>query len=80
VKGERLVARVYAHPRAMGPKIDSLLSAILGSHLRNRFISPVWIRQRDIQGRGSSFRYARSCRRQHVNTFEANVCRETHTF
>jgi hypothetical protein len=31
VKGERLVARVHAHPRSMGPKMDSLLYAILGS-------------------------------------------------
>jgi hypothetical protein len=31
VKGEQLVARVHAHPRSIGPKIDSLLYAILGS-------------------------------------------------
>src|SRR5271168_1488292 len=30
-QGERLVARVHAHPRSMGPKMDSLLYAILGS-------------------------------------------------
>jgi hypothetical protein len=29
----------------MGPKMDSLLYAILGSLLRNRFVSPLWIRQ-----------------------------------
>jgi hypothetical protein len=27
----------------MGPKMDSLLYAILGSFLRNRFVSPLWI-------------------------------------
>jgi hypothetical protein len=31
VKSERLVARVHAHSRSMGPKMDSLLYAILGS-------------------------------------------------
>jgi hypothetical protein len=31
VKGERLMARVRAHSRSMGPKMDSLLYAILGS-------------------------------------------------
>ena len=46
-QGERLMARVHAHPRSMGPKMDSLLYAILGSLLRNRFISPLWIRQTD---------------------------------
>jgi hypothetical protein len=35
VKGERLVARVHAHPRSMSPKMDSLLYAILGSLLCN---------------------------------------------
>jgi hypothetical protein len=30
-QGERLVARMHAHPRSMGPKMDSLLYAILGS-------------------------------------------------
>ena len=30
MKGERLVARVHAHPRSMGPKMDSLLYAIFG--------------------------------------------------
>jgi hypothetical protein len=29
----------------MGPKIDSLLYAILSSLLRNRFVLPLWIRQ-----------------------------------
>jgi hypothetical protein len=43
-QGERLMARVRAHPRSMGPKIDSLLCAILGFLLRNRFVSPLWIR------------------------------------
>jgi hypothetical protein len=42
-QGERLVARMHAHPRLMGPKIDSLLYAILGSLLRNRFIPRLWI-------------------------------------
>src|SRR5271168_138077 len=55
--GERLVARVHAHPRSMGPKINSPLYAILGSLLRNRFVSPLWI---NTQGRGSPFRHARS--------------------
>ena len=44
-QGERLVARVHARPRSMGPKMDTLLYAILGSLLRNRFILPLWIRQ-----------------------------------
>ena len=34
-EGERLVARAHAHPRSMGPEMDSLLYAILGSVLRN---------------------------------------------
>jgi hypothetical protein len=38
MKGERLVARAHAHPRSMGPKMDSLLYDILGSLLRNRFL------------------------------------------
>jgi hypothetical protein len=54
------VARVHAHPRGMGPKMDSLLYVILGSLLRNRIVSPLWIRQTDTQGRGSPFPYARS--------------------
>jgi len=29
---------VHAHPRSMGPKIDSLLYPILSSLLRNRFV------------------------------------------
>src|SRR5271170_8167861 len=41
-EGERLVARVHAHPRSMGPKMDSLLYTILGSLLRNRFVLPLW--------------------------------------
>jgi hypothetical protein len=40
--------------------MDSLLYAILGSVLRNRFVSPLWIRQTDTQERGIPFRYARS--------------------
>ena len=36
-----------AHPQSMGPKMDFLLYAILGSLLRNRFVSPLWIRQTD---------------------------------
>jgi hypothetical protein len=52
------MARVHAHPRSMGPKMDSLLYAILGFLLRNRFVSPLWIRQTDTQGRGSPFRHA----------------------
>ena len=44
MKGERLVARVHAHPRSMGLKMGSLLYAILGSILRIRFVSPLWIR------------------------------------
>ena len=39
-QGERFVARVHAHPRSMGPKIDSLY-AILSSLLRNRFVLPL---------------------------------------
>src|SRR2546423_2098891 len=35
------MARVHAHPRSMGPKMDFLLSAILSSLLRNRFVSPL---------------------------------------
>ena len=47
-QGERLMARVHAHPRSMGPKLDSLLYAILSSLLlRNRFVLPLWIRQTD---------------------------------
>jgi hypothetical protein len=42
----------------MGPKMDSLLYAILGSLLRNRFVSPLWIRQTDTSGCGSPFRHA----------------------
>jgi hypothetical protein len=42
----------------MGPKMDSLLYAILGFLLHNRFVSPLWIRQTDTQGRGSPFRHA----------------------
>jgi hypothetical protein len=42
-KGERLVARVHAHPRSMVPKMAPFLYAILGSLLRNRFV--LWIRQ-----------------------------------
>jgi hypothetical protein len=34
-EGERLVARAHAHPRSIGPEMDSLLYAILGSLLRN---------------------------------------------
>jgi hypothetical protein len=34
-------------PLPMGPKMDSLLYAILGFLLRNRFVSPLWIRQTD---------------------------------
>jgi hypothetical protein len=34
------VARVHAHPRSMGPKMDSLLYAILGSLPRTRFVRP----------------------------------------
>ena len=39
------MARVHAHPRSMGPKMDSLSLRILGSFLRNRFVSLLWIRQ-----------------------------------
>src|SRR4051812_45167388 len=35
-QGERLMACVHAHPRSMGPKMDSLLYAILD----DRFVSP----------------------------------------
>jgi hypothetical protein len=45
MKGEHLVARMHAHPRLMGPKMDSLLYVILGSLLRNCFVSPLWTRQ-----------------------------------
>jgi hypothetical protein len=45
LKGERLVARVHAHPRSMGPKMDSLTLRYLGSLLCNRFVPPLWIRQ-----------------------------------
>src|SRR3954466_14206023 len=44
----------------MGPKMDSFLYAILGSLLRNRFVSPLWTRQTDTEGRGSPFRHADS--------------------
>ena len=54
------MARVHAHPRAMGPKMDSLLYVILGPLLRNRIVSPLWTRQTNTQGRGSPFPYARS--------------------
>jgi len=47
VQGERLMARVHAHPRSIGPKMDSLLYAILGCIPRSRFVSPLWIRQTD---------------------------------
>jgi hypothetical protein len=49
-EGERPVARVRAHPRSMGPKMV-LLYAILGSFLRNCFVSLLWIRLTDTQGR-----------------------------
>jgi hypothetical protein len=42
-QGERLVVHMYVHPRWMGPKIDSLLYAISGSLLRNRFVLLLWI-------------------------------------
>jgi hypothetical protein len=45
VKGSVSWPRVHAYPRSMGPKMDSLLYAILGSLLRNRFVLPLWIRQ-----------------------------------
>src|SRR3954454_20288735 len=54
------MARVHAHPRLMGPKMDSILYGVFGSLLRNRFVSRLWIRQTDTQGRGSPFRHARS--------------------
>ena len=44
----------------MGPKRDSLLYAIMGSLLRNRFVLPLWIPTVDTQGRRSPFRQARS--------------------
>src|SRR5256885_16824404 len=47
------MARVHAHLDRWAPKMDSLLFAILG------FVSPLWIRQTDIQGHGSPFRHAR---------------------
>src|SRR2546423_12182378 len=46
----------------MSLQMDSLLYAILGSLLRNRFASPLWIRQTDTQGRGSLFRHGCSLR------------------
>jgi hypothetical protein len=52
-EGEHLMARVDAHSRSMGPKIDPLLYAILVCLLCSRFVSPLWIRQTGIQGCGS---------------------------
>jgi hypothetical protein len=48
------MARVHAHPRSMDPKMDSLLYAILGCLRRSYFVSPLWIRQTDTQGRRSA--------------------------
>jgi hypothetical protein len=41
-EGRRLMARVHAHPRSKGPKMDSLYT-ILGCLLRSSFVSPLWI-------------------------------------
>ena len=50
MKGERVVARMHAHPRAMVPQMTPFLYAILGSLLRNFLVSLMWIRQQALKG------------------------------
>jgi hypothetical protein len=53
------VAPVHAHARSMIPKW-AFLYAILGSSPSNRFVSPLWVRHKNTQERGSMFLYTRS--------------------